>query len=180
MKVEIFNVAEITPESTEQKLQFNKFKRDEHGIYQILCPSHKSFKAEQILGMKHIPERIIEVVERSRDMFYEFEIWEAESASEKDPILLGREKTLDKDGKERDRWYDEIYLLARWGQELENFDVLKKRAIESLSEPVKIELMKIKAKVDFYLSDVPLFMRDAIKNGSTSIPSFNEGCLSRF
>lgn len=180
MEIEVLNMAEVNPETKEQKLAFNKLKAEEKAVYELICPQQRSYTAEKVLALVDIPDRIKEVVEMTKERFHEFEIWEAESAEEKDPILLGRQQTKNDKGELQSRWYDEIFFLGRWGEELENFQVLKKRAIEGLIEPVKIELMKIKAKVDFYLADVPLFMKDAIKKGRTDLPNFGEGCLSRF
>lgn len=180
MEIEIKNVAEINPETQEQGLAFNKLKAEEKAVYELLCPQQNTRTAEQIAGDKDIPDRIKELVEKTKDRFYKYEIWEAVSSENKDPIIIGREQTKDKDGKLQESWYDQQFFLGRWGEELENFLVLKEKAITQLYEPVKIELLKIQAQVNFYLADVPLFMKDAIKKGRTGLPSFNNGCLSSF
>ena len=180
MEVEILNIAEVNLETKEQKLQFRKFKQDEKAVYEILCPEKSKYTAQQIIDAPDIPDRVKEIVEMTKERFYKYEIWEAESSTEKNPIILGRESTKNDKGETNSEWYDNHFFLGRWGDELENFNVLKERAIKTLIDPVKIELMKIKAKVDFYLNDVPLFMKDAIKKGRTDLPNFSEGCLTRF
>jgi len=180
MEIEILNVAEINPDTQEQGLMFNKLKQEEKAVYEILCPQQHTYTPEHLLEHKDIPDRIKELVEKTKDRFYKYEVWEATSSENKDPVIIGREQTKDKDGKLQESWYDLQYFLGRWGEELENFSVLKEKALTSLYEPVKIELLKIKAQVDFYLADVPLFMKDAIKNGRTGLPNFSNGCLSPF
>ena len=180
MQIEILNIAEVNAETKEQGMMFSKLKQEEKAVYTILCPQQHTYTAEQIAMHKDIPDRIKELVEMTKDRFYKYEVWEAESSENKDPIIIGREQTIDDAGKKRDSWYDLQYFLGRWGEELENFSALKEKALTSLYEPVKIELLKIKAQVDFYLADVPLFMKDAIKKGRTELPHFNNGCLSSF
>ena len=180
MEIEIKNIAEVNAETQEQGLAFGKLKAEEKAVYGLLCPQQNTCTAEQIALDKDIPDRIKELVEKTKDRFYKYEIWEATSSENKDPIIIGREQTKDTDGKLRESWYDLQYFLGRWGEELDGFATLKEKAITQLYEPVKIELLKIKAQVDFYLADVPLFMKDAIKNGQTELPRFSNGCLSSF
>lgn len=179
MEIEIKNLAEINPETQEQGLLFNKLKPEERAVYAVVCPQHYTCTAEQIANNKDIPERIKALVEKVKDRFYKFEIWESTSEI-KDPVILGRIRTTDMDGKLQDPWYDLLYFLGRWGEELESFSVLKEKALASLHDSVKLALLKIKAQVDFYLTDVPFLMKDAMKYGNTGLPQLNRGCLTSF
>ncbi|HSV43354.1 MAG TPA: hypothetical protein VLJ10_02255 [Candidatus Bathyarchaeia archaeon] len=61
MNVEVFNIAEITPETKEQKLQFRKFKKDEQAVYEMLCPSKNTLKSHEIIEMPDLPDRVKEM-----------------------------------------------------------------------------------------------------------------------
>jgi len=175
MKVEIMNVAEVNAETQEQLLQFAKFNKEQAGVYGVLCPTKSTLTAEQIAADVDIPERVKEIVEMTKDRFYKFEVWESDLYEVKDPILIGREKSKEKD--QQYDWYDKHFLLARWGEELDSFSNLKKKAIEVLTKKTKIALIRSKASIDSYLTDVQLFVENGISKGDISIPSFNPGCL---
>lgn len=173
MQVEVMNMAEINAETKEQGFEFRKMKKDEVAIYSLICPQQETYAPEKIATMIDVPVRIKELVEMTKDKFYSFEIWEAESAAIKDPIILGRQKTFDNEGKERSSYYDEKYFLGRWGEELENIATLKDKAKKILIKKYKLTLLKYKAQVDAMLSDVELFVDGAIDKGSIEAPSLN-------
>jgi hypothetical protein len=174
MQVEILNVSEITPDTKEQLVAFNKLTKEESGVYGVLCPQKTTKTPQEILESEDIPSRIKEIVEMTKGRFYKYEIWEADSYDVKDPIILGREKS--KEHPEH-AWYDSIYFVGRWGKELETFANLKKMAVDKLVKECKIEVLKMKALIHSRLEDIELFVEAGITAGKTGVPSCSMGVL---
>lgn len=180
MQIEILNMAEINPTTKEQGLEFRKMKKDEVAVYTLLCPQKETYSPEAIAKMIDVPVRIKELVEMTKDKFYSFEIWEAESAAIKDPIILGRQKTFNKEGVEQNSYYDEKFFLGRWGEELENMHALRQKAKHILTKTYKLTLLKYKAAVEAMLSDVDLFVDQALDKGSVEPPSLTHYNMSHW
>ena len=175
MEVEIYNTAEIASNTAEQKLDFALFTKEQAGVYGVICPHKESIKPESIVDYP-LPDRVKDIVKmvELEHRFYTYEVWHADQFEIKDPILLGRIKdpanpTLN--------WYDKFYLIARWGEELQPFADLKKRAIEFMKEHSIASALKLKAMVNAYLENPDLFCKVAIEKGVSQIgvPTFD--CL---
>lgn len=170
MKIEILNTAEVTSETKEQGFSFNKITKDQAAVYGILCPIKHDYDIEQIKTMVDVPDRIKQLADMTCDRFYKFQIWEAESYEVKDPILLGRVKDPNNPTY---TWNDSYFFLARWGSELENFSILKQKAIQIFQDKSILEAMKIKAQIDMFLQNPVLFSKMAIEDNKIEIPSLN-------
>jgi len=184
MEVEVLNVAEVTPETTEQLLQFDRFKIEEGAVYEVLCPTKTNYRAKAILEMTEIPSRIIETVEITKERFAWYSIWEAVNVEVKDPILLGhqvkpdyKDSVNESDTYLSDYQYD-TFFLARWGKMLAPFDELMNDAVNRLSRELKVVAMKTKHKCDMFLEDPALFVRQGFESGKSSKFYFTDGLLA--
>ena len=175
MKVEIMNVAEVNAETMEQGLSFKRITKEEGAVYGLLCPRVSRRTAESILKDLDIPERVKELVEMTKDRFRNYDVWEAESYQVKDPIIIGRQAQQGSNGQYD--FYDEQYLLARWGEELEPFNLLYQKAKDLVKKRSKLALIRAKAEIDSRLLDLDAFIEDAFSRGENEIPKFDLGAL---
>ena len=178
MQVEIYNVAEVTSNTTEQKVDFQLFTKEQAGVYGVICPHRENITIDKI-GEYPLPDRVKEIVNliqvETPPRFYTYEIWHADQFEIKDPILLGRIK--DPTTNPTYTWYDKFYLIARWGDELKPFKELKEKAIGFMKEHSIASALKLKAMVNTYLENPELFCKVAIEKGISQIgvPTFD--CL---
>jgi len=127
----------LSPEK-DARCPYRKMTKEEGFVYGTLCPIKtviQKFKDEPI------PLRVLQVAAHadSLGIYRTIEVWHPESADIKDPVLVG---TIGEQYGTR-----EFYILARWGETLEAFDVLKVQA-------VKVFRALIKGKLERILSDV--------------------------
>lgn len=168
MKIEVMNIAEVTTDTKEQMLQFAEFTAQEAGVYSVVCPKkNMDLTAENVLAQIDVPDRVKEIVEMTKSRFYKYEIWTAATYEIKDPILIGREKSVK---KPQYTWEDKYYLLARWGAELEQFSILKEKALDIFQRDCMIKAMKMKSQIDMFLMNPKLFCERAIDRGITTEP----------
>jgi hypothetical protein len=175
MKVEIYNTAEVTNSATEQKLEFALFTKEQSGVYGVVCPHKETVSPEKIVDYP-LPDRVKDIVKMVEldKRFYMYEVWHSDAYEIKDPILVGRIKDPTNPTY---NWYDKFYLIARWGEELQPFADLKKKAIEFMKEHSIASALKLKAMVNAYLENPDLFCKVAVEKGISQIgvPSFD--CL---
>ena len=96
---------------------------EEVGVYKALCPQVYALRD---YARSSIPLRVLQVCAHadSLDLFDKIEVWDRESVQVKDPVAVGVK------GNEWDSQNYHVYLLARWGEELEEFPALRRKAIE--------------------------------------------------
>jgi hypothetical protein len=95
--------------------------KEEEIVYKTLCPSQYDIKD---FSECPIPIRVLQVFQyaKSLNVFTDFKIWCA-GAQQKDPVLVA--------------WNDGYtwnapFILARWGDVLDNFDTMVKKTIDIL------------------------------------------------
>lgn len=93
----------------EEVITFPELSEVERRVYDILCPYKES--VEKYTG--YIPTRVLRVVKQYKGHFSRLDIW---TDKQQDPLLVGMVGTT-------------TFLLARWGDVLEEFSVLKEKAI---------------------------------------------------
>jgi hypothetical protein len=114
---------------------YREMKPEENKVYRLLCPQVTSVEDFQASA---IPLRVLQVLEhaKSLDLFLYFEIWAAEGAV-KDPVLVAK----------KERYTNTVFILARWGEELDAWPQLVKKALELWKAKVREELESIIEKV---------------------------------
>ena len=110
-------------------------------VFRVLCP--KSYTVKKY-NRTPIPLRVLQVAAHaiSLEMFKEVVVWDATDPAEKDPVLVGTMKNPARS------WDDKFFLLARWGDVLESWPILLKRALEKKRHQVQsaAEAVLLKAK----------------------------------
>ena len=173
MKVEIYNVAEVTSNTTEQKLDFSLFTKEQAGVYGVICPHRDVIDQEKILEYP-LPDRVKDLVKliQVNPIYHKYEVWHSDAYEIKDPILVGR--VCDPKNPTYS-WNDKYYLISRWGEELQPFNELKNKAIAFIKEHSIAEALKLKAMVNAFLENPDLFCKVAIEKGNSNIgvPTFS-------
>lgn len=124
----------ISNKETQTRSPFKVMTKDEYVVYSLVCPEHVEvtrFKTEPI------PLRVLQVLAYAKSdecpiKFDTLEIWSVSSAVIKDPLLVGKVKT--------GAYEYSYYLLARWGEELEHFSELMKKAQEIRFKAIQTKL----------------------------------------
>ncbi len=101
--------------------------REEMSFYRGILPETK--RAEKY-AEGPIPARVLHTLKTAKEsgMFKRFEIWHPENVKD-DPLLVGFAHHEDPSYRDKD-WMDGgTYILARWGEVLESFEDLKKKAV---------------------------------------------------
>lgn len=91
-------------------------------------------------------------------------VWHPENADYKDPYLI-----LRTDGQYKAH---ELYILARWGEELDSFEVMKEKAKQVLRAKYEASLAKIKMELDVLIGSSSSYVNAAVEAGKYRDPSF--------
>lgn len=125
----------------DQRAPYREMTKDEAFVYGVLCPKQYHIKE---YSRTPIPLRVLQIAAHANSLgiYKRLEVWDVEDAVEKDPVLVGvSEHPVHK-------WQDQNFILARWGEVLEPFVVLLRRAVEKKREQfrsVVCNLQKIAA-----------------------------------
>ncbi len=102
---------------TKTRCPYRQMTKDEHFVFSQVCPQ-KCDPVKYAAG--GIPLRVLQIISWAKEnpIFKRLEIWYADSASLKDPVLVGyiQNGTYS--------WQEDIFLLARWADELLPVEVL--------------------------------------------------------
>lgn len=113
-------------------------------IIATLCPIAVSYEKYQ---RSKIPLRVLQVISQVREANYfaEILIYDKQSELIKDPFLVGF--------RIEGAYNYFPHLLARWGDELDSWQVLKKKATEIIVERKKLYKKKILSELDLGMSN---------------------------
>ena len=120
-------------DGTAERIPYRLMTDEECFVYENICPTRtRADKYES--GM--IPLRVLQVLAHatSLECFRFFEIWHPTDFKMKDPVLVGCMGDSD--------WSVKRYILARWGEVLDDFPALKKVASELARNSKLAELTK--------------------------------------
>jgi hypothetical protein len=159
IQVETFDVMELVRDGQDglDIVPYRLITKDEQFVYKVLCPVTSA--VENYDGSP-IPLRVLQIVAHARELeIGKLEVWSAEGAV-KDPglVAIGGGDTR---------------LLARWGSELEDFGVLKLKAVK-LWKSVRLAILKrIQAQIANDLSATEAISEDVIPDhGDTVRPYY--------
>lgn len=131
----------ITPsESEPSRCPYREITAEESFVYRALCPTSIALNA---YSSSPIPLRVLQIAAhaQSLNMFKRICVWDRESVTVKDPVLVAWT------GGEYDWTNNRCFILARWGEELEAFAVLRKRAMVIVRERLISEAENLLARV---------------------------------
>ncbi|MEM1225926.1 MAG: hypothetical protein AAGJ40_09515 [Planctomycetota bacterium] len=127
-------------EAPAARCPYREMTKDELFMYQVLCPA--SVKVAEY-SRSPIPLRVLQVLShaRSLELFSDFYVWDKASQVLKEPVLVAYDKN-------EYSWDRKLYILARWGEELETPSVLLKRAIGVMRERLKSGVDSVARQAD--------------------------------
>lgn len=145
-----------------RRCPYRQMTIDERFVYKVLCPREYTLADYK---NSPIPLRVLQIAAHAHGtgLFDRLMVWDKGTAAEKDPVLIG----VEKDKKET--WRENFYILARWGEELEAFVVMLKRALDgkrqSLKDQAKSAFVKAKGEVENVAN---MTDEDIMRHGPTS------------
>lgn len=108
-------------EDGDVRCPYRQITHEENFVYRTICP--EATKLDKYKASP-IPLRVLQVAAhaKSLNMFDHLMVWDRVSVVDKDPVLVGYVGQYDFSPRE-------VFILARWGEELETFSILLKRAV---------------------------------------------------
>jgi hypothetical protein len=149
--------------NTGTRLPYPQLTALENLVFRLYCPE-TTVVEEYKSGI--IPVRVLQVVLHCRDngWFPRIEVWHPEDVKT-DPVLLGRTKD--------NSWEGELYLLARWGNELKEFAQLVLEAKDKWITNYRTDLAKAKTRIASDLENLDDIANKAFKSGKAPSAYYN-------
>lgn len=140
----------------ESPIPFLAMSKEQCSVYTVLLPQRQS--VEKYSGST-IPLRVMRNVSlaKNADYFKSLEVWYNER--EPDPILVGTSH----DGK--------LYIVNRWGEVLDSWPELVKRAASKVSAILRAKLEKSKAEAEQSISQIESLAELFLTKGQLSFNS---------
>ena len=135
-------------------------------VWKELLPTHA---AAEEYSASPMPLRVLEVFSTAKRLgqFQEFEVWSQRGQEQKDPLLVG--VTIpDADRK----WDKKYHALARWGEVLENWTALVKRAVQKRREKIMAALQQAQAQIATDLVIAKAMTQEAIVEKGDRTPHY--------
>lgn len=133
--------------SDGQRSPYRAITSVEDKVYRALCP--QSTVLEKYAGSP-IPLRVLQVAAHARSLgiYAKLLVWDRASVEVDDPVLVGQTTETTWETGHR------IDILARWGEDLEPFAVLAKRAREVLAQSARDRLLAVRGKVEADIASI--------------------------
>lgn len=122
------------------RIPYQEMSSEELRVYECLFPQ-KTLVTEYRHGI--IPLRVLQVIAHAKEMFEEVYVYHKKMV-DPDPVLVGMVAKEDGETKQR------LFLLARWGSALDNFQILLKQAQEKLKVKWLRDLAKKKQECEAF------------------------------
>jgi len=121
---------------------YRQITAEESFVYRTICP--RVFPLNKY-NSAPIPLRVLQIAAhaKSLNICTRFEVWDKSQDEVKDPVLIGVV------GGNYDWEVKSRFILARWGEVLETFSVLLKRAIGTHREKLIAEAQAIAKQAEF-------------------------------
>lgn len=130
-----------TPEAG--RVVFPKLTLEQDRILAVLCPQR------QLVGDYDapMPVRILRLVEQHAPAFKRLEVWAPSDPRVPDPVLVGVT------GDPVNTWLTTTFLLARWGDQLDDWDTLRATAGKRLAATWRHAALGFKMRAEAILAD---------------------------
>lgn len=133
-------VAPLKREGFDQRCPYREITAEERFVYSVLCPTRVKIKDYKASPM---PVRVLQIAAHAQSLglFDHLEVWDRIDVTVHDPVLVAH--------TEEHEWRagNKLFILARWGDELETFSVLLKRAVDSYREKLIASAQEALAQV---------------------------------
>lgn len=110
-----------------ERFPYREMTDEEEFVYRVLCPEAYPIKE---YSRSPIPVRVLQVAAHAQEFFDSIVVWDKASADTKDPVLVGIRKV---DSREHN------YILARWGNELDEWPAMLKQALDKHRQSLKAQ-----------------------------------------
>ena len=136
---------------------------DEKSVYRQLCPKTTELKR---FALEPIPIRVLQVAAHADSLgfFKHLEVWHREQAAVNDPVLVGVRQD------DEHTWRDTYWILARWGDALDEWPAMCAQAIRSWKEKAAEKLNEIITSATVDLQRIESAGLAAVGRG---LPSYN-------
>lgn len=122
---------------TSARFPFPEMTKEEELVYRVLCPAHERMEDYQASS---VPLRVLEcidlAIEHKNGLYDEIQIWDKTSSVVKDPVAVAISGNIYSSTRR-------IFMLARWGEELETWNTLLDRAYEQAREAMRADLERL-------------------------------------
>lgn len=142
---------------------YRKITAQEKLVYQTLCEKETEMSK---YADGPIPLRIMQIGAHAQSVieFGTLVVWHPVNGDVKDPVLLSKVK--------KGSWEYEYFLLARWGEVLEEFAVLQAQAAKIIAARLREALAKAKQEIELGLCTVDEAAELAVRSGVSKSVSF--------
>jgi len=124
----------------EVRCPYREMTAEERFVYGVLCP--KEYRLA-VYKATPIPLRVLQVASHAKSLgiFDDLMVWDKEDVEVKDPVLVANIG---------ESWSSarKVFILARWGEELEAFATLLRQAIDKKRQQFVESLENVKSQVD--------------------------------
>jgi hypothetical protein len=146
----------LLAEPTKTTFPYRRMNKLEERVYGVLLINKTELKNYDE-GI--VPLRVLQVAAHASEFSTcaYLEVWT--NTAIKDPILVGR----------KERYGNENFILARWGEMLESMNVLKERAKEMLGPSLRIKISEIISKAQEIQSHADMHIDDYLNGGNSKV-----------
>lgn len=140
----------------DSRCPYREIRADERFVYRTICPQETEIDRYSV---SPIPLRVLQIASHARSLglFKRMTVWSQEDATVKDPVLVASTGGYDWETGSK------TFILARWGEELETFAVLLKRACSMAREHLQQKAREFVGLFDA-ISDSELMSRGPNRN----------------
>lgn len=150
----------------ERAFPYRKMTAQEKWVYEIILPAKTKLKNYEDGA---IPLRVLQVAAHvsklmeGRSGEYTLFVWHPTNADYKDPLLVLREGG--------DWGAQKFWILARWGEELEEFGVLATKAKEIYKQRCLLKLEEARQQIEVWLKSADAKVHEHYLSGTSGTPS---------
>jgi hypothetical protein len=132
---------------------------EEEFVFRVLCPA--TAKLEKY-DAGSLPLRVLQIAAHANglDVYDRLEVWYVAKTPEPDPVLVGIV------GGEYHWEVKARHILARWGEELESWPTLVKRALEKKRRQIADTYAVLARKIQAFASDSAMEADELIEKGA--------------
>lgn len=116
-----------------ERVPYRQMTKDEIFVYSTLCPRKTTLKR---FGDEPMPLRVLQVAAHAQSLgiFSDLFVWHRESSAVMDPVLVGTRRVNHE---------DQTFILARWGEVLEEMPALMRQAMEAWRVKLRGQLSEL-------------------------------------
>lgn len=155
---------QATTTESGPRCPYRQWKMREQIVYELLCPTREDVKNYEA---DSIPLRVLQVLSHAKSLgIYEaFKINSAANPAIKDPVLLGVPNGEQWDAS---KWH----LLARWGDELDEFPIMERKAAAIHKQKLILEASKAKGEAAAIIERLQVTPDDCVALLDLTAPQF--------